>query len=339
MAALGVKRYETGLLELHKQLSPPSMVAHPHSTLASRSSGTRITWSTLPPQLHPAGAGVPAERRQRKCDQIDSVLAIVMPLASKEDMHIVDFGGGTGAIALPLAGLLPEVTVTIVDVSEKSLAIAQRRAADAGVVNLKIFCGDIGSFSDAFDLGISLHACGEASDLAMHACITAGARFVIAPCCVGKLSRKRMNNVTWNQTGSFDARLSYPRSAVISAVLSSENYDALACAGDFSEVSTDGSKQGTLRRLAKCWLEHDRQLWAEEKGFSCFVCRMEPPTASQKNQILFGWPRTSPPEQARPTRGYLFSYCAGFNHRHVSPYDAPLCGLCYYADDHCIQQS
>eukprot|EP00965_Chrysotila_dentata_P220625 6191898-Pleurochrysis_carterae.AAC.2 len=43
----------------------------------------------------------------------------------------------------------------------------------------------------------------------MHACITAGARFVIAPCCVGKLSRKRMNNVTWNQTGSFDARLSY----------------------------------------------------------------------------------------------------------------------------------
>uniref|UniRef100_A0A7S4BPI9 Methyltransferase small domain-containing protein n=1 Tax=Chrysotila carterae TaxID=13221 RepID=A0A7S4BPI9_CHRCT len=131
MAALGVKRYETGLLELHKQLSPPSMVAHPHSTLASRSSGTRITWSTLPPQLHPAGAGVPAERRQRKCDQIDSVLAIVMPLASKEDMHIVDFGGGTGAIALPLAGLLPEVTVTIVDVSEKSLAIAQRCAIRA----------------------------------------------------------------------------------------------------------------------------------------------------------------------------------------------------------------
>jgi hypothetical protein len=145
---------------------------------------------------------------------------------------------GSGALALPLAALLPRCTVTIVDVNAKSLAIAQRRASEAGLANLRTREGDISGWRGAaFDLGTALHACGEASDLAMEACVAAQARLVVAPCCVGKLNRARMNHVTWNATGSNDSRLEHPRSHEFGSRLHREEFDALASAADYSSNS------------------------------------------------------------------------------------------------------
>ena len=93
------------------------------------------------------------------------------------------------------------------------------------------WCGDITDYQDPFGLGLALHACGEASDLAMRACVNAGARFVVSPCCVGKLSAKSLDNYTFNATGANCSRISYPRSKAVAAVLDTAAYDSVACAG------------------------------------------------------------------------------------------------------------
>ena len=62
----------------------------------------------------------------------------------------------------------------------------------------------------------------------------------------------------------------------------------------------------TLRRLCKSWLEHDRMLYAIERGYSCQVCRMHVEEATPKNHILYGWPAERPPPpggRARPQPG------------------------------------
>mmetsp|Transcript_23939 Transcript_23939/g.47606 ORF Transcript_23939/g.47606 Transcript_23939/m.47606 type:complete len:140 (+) Transcript_23939:544-963(+) len=91
-----------------------------------------------------------------------------------ETAHIVDFGGGTGSLALALAVLLPRCTVTVVDLKKNSLDYARERsrqcwrelseragsipeAADGGLPNLTTWMGDIAEFSGTFDVGVALH--------------------------------------------------------------------------------------------------------------------------------------------------------------------------------------
>ena len=51
--------------------------------------------------------------------------------AEPEPFRIVDFAGGSGPLALPLAALLPRCTVVIVDVKQRSLDLAAARAVSA----------------------------------------------------------------------------------------------------------------------------------------------------------------------------------------------------------------
>ena len=60
--------------------------------------------------------------------------------------------------------------------------------------NLDYFCGD-------FDIGVSLHACGLATDLVLAKCLSAdSASFVCCPCCYGGIRENRV--------------VAYPKSAV-----------------------------------------------------------------------------------------------------------------------------
>ena len=43
---------------------------------------------------------------------------------------------------------------------------------------MQTWCGDITEYDVPFGLGLALHACGEASDLAMRACVEAGALLI-----------------------------------------------------------------------------------------------------------------------------------------------------------------
>ena len=263
---LTLRPFERALGVLASSSLLPSTSEHPLATVASASPVLRVSWAALHPAVHPSAAGVPPSRLERKCWQIESMAALVVMLAPPRGAcRIVDFCGGSGALALPLAALLPRATVTIVDVNAYALAIAERRAARAGLTNLRTGRGDVDDWRDKeFDVGVALHACGEAADLAMEACVAARARFVICPCCVGKMKNSRHNNVTFRSTGTNANRVAYPRSAQFAETLGtsanspancsancSTLYDALATAADFSdEVSphSHGDRLAYARR-------------------------------------------------------------------------------------------
>lgn len=59
-------------------------------------------------------------------------------------------------------------------------------------------------FKGKFDVGVSLHACGVATDLVIQACIENCASFVSCPCCYGSVQANHM--------------VTYPRSQAFSAV-------------------------------------------------------------------------------------------------------------------------
>ena len=67
---------------------------------------------------------------------------------------------------MPLAALFPELEFVLIDLKEPSLDIALS-ANEAVQSNVRIISGLIQDFSDPFDVGIALHACGSASDIAL----------------------------------------------------------------------------------------------------------------------------------------------------------------------------
>lgn len=49
-------------------------------------------------------------------------------------------------------------------------------------------------FTGSFDIGISLHACGVATDLVIQQCIKKQASFVCCPCCYGNIQDTHLLN-------------------------------------------------------------------------------------------------------------------------------------------------
>ena len=89
---------------------------------------------------------------------------------------------------------------------------AVHRVQSLGLSNCRFYQGNMDYFKGRFDIGVSLHACGVATDLVIQACIRNGASFVSCPCCYGSLQKCHM--------------LSYPRSnhfAPIDFKVSQEN--------------------------------------------------------------------------------------------------------------------
>lgn len=99
-----------------------------------------------------------------------SVRAILSDLTAetgREQLDVLDAGGGTGGFAVPLAELCHQVTV--VDASPDSLAALERRAVDAGVTDrVRSLQGDAANLLDvvepaSFDVVI-LHSVLEVVD-------------------------------------------------------------------------------------------------------------------------------------------------------------------------------
>ena len=170
---------------------------------------------------------------------------------------IVDFCGGSGHVGLPLAVLLPHCKVVVADINQESLEIVRTRATAAGLTNLTTWSGDVAAFDVCFDIGVALHACGEATDLSLNACVAARASFVFSPCCVGKMRSSRMQ---WADKEHREAQttagsVEYPRSAAMRALLNVNSFDALATAGDYSDPLSLGTKRGA-ERYRKAALAH-----------------------------------------------------------------------------------
>lgn len=221
-------------------------------------------WKSLPPQLdvtHPEGGGVPRARGARKREQLRNVFLFVAPLLRrKPTAKVVDFGCGGGHQTLPLAYHFPDATFVLVDAKARSLEVAERRAAAAGLRNVRCVLGFIEDFDEDFDVGVALHACGGASDAAMDKCVEVNAAYVVAPCCVGKIALAANAAANARETGGGDrnaksdaidnravdaagggtaAAAPYPRSALAASVITAVAYVSIAQAADFGGEGYD----------------------------------------------------------------------------------------------------
>ena len=270
-------------------------------------------FNVLPPAACPRSGGRLSGRRARKKEgQLSSMIRCVLAMlpddafgpahederrAGSDRIRIVDFAGGSGHLALPLALLLPKCEVVIVDLKERSLDVAKERAALCGLLasesNLKTFCGSITKYNSPFDIGLALHACGEATDLVLRACGEVKAAFITASCCVGKLQIAGLNPYLYQANNDNAPTVQYPQSRFYRncLALSSDKFDALAKAADHAEGGSESVN--SIKRVAKLFLETDRLSYAVETyGYDrkcILLTRMEPLDSSPKNDILLGW--------------------------------------------------
>ena len=103
---------------------------------------------------------------------------------------------------------------------------------------------------------------------------------------------ERGGSRTWERNLPTDpTALRYPRSGLIQTVLSTRDWAAIAKAADFGHREVTEYDAGQRRRrVAKSFIEQDRQLRAAEQGYSTCLAVMLPRTASPKNDVLVGWP-------------------------------------------------
>jgi Methyltransferase domain/R3H domain len=254
----------------------------------------------------------------------------MIPDSSQSQTYtIVDFAGGSGHLSIPLALLLPHCHVIVVDLKAHSLQMVHTKALQFsnpdvssdlfsyprdshvtqhdrtlrpchGIPNLSTYQSSIEEYSFPFDLGISLHACGEASDWVLRVCgQCAGnaAPLIMAPCCVGKLNRKVRNPYIYHATGQNLPTLTYPQSNAFqmhcqeNSTTPGEWWDVLARAAEHSDgtVHMRSSRHAT-RRTAKALLEMDRlEFLQEQYGYQTAMVRMDPWEASPKHDILLAW--------------------------------------------------
>lgn len=139
-----------------------------------------VQWSSIPLSLQPMGGFIPANRIERKTRQVLRMVQLAAALILQRSRHpsqknkrlrIVEFCAGSGFVLLPLVALFPEHEFVLIDMKEPSLDIARQRIALCGDTrlqdNVRIISGLIQDFQEDFDVGIALHACGSASDIAL----------------------------------------------------------------------------------------------------------------------------------------------------------------------------
>jgi hypothetical protein len=292
-------------------------------------------WGNLPGQLPQRN------RAQRKEDQIRSILRCILSLVpdfvvTKDatiKFTIVDFGGGSGHLSLPLALLLPACEVICIDLNGRSLDLLHEKAqlccstsettktADkipdmnsaayhcrkrrTAIPNLFTFHGALDRFTERLDLAVALHLCGEATDVCLR---LAGERntsaIVVAPCCVGKLSLKSKNPFIYHATGKNTPTIQYPQSSQFCQIIQEDNdWNALAKAADYSDSGECRTSQNATRRTAKALLETDRRLYLEQHfGYKTAMTRMDPWESTPKNDIIVAWK-----ENASTSKSFLNS--------------------------------
>nr|XP_029728418.1 glutathione S-transferase C-terminal domain-containing protein homolog isoform X1 [Aedes albopictus]XP_029728419.1 glutathione S-transferase C-terminal domain-containing protein homolog isoform X1 [Aedes albopictus] len=234
-------------------------------------------WDAVPLDAKPEGGKLPTKRIDRKKHQLECLANEVIALAKPGDI-IVDFCSGTGHLGILLAFLLPDCTIYLLENKEESQQLAMDRVGRLGLKNVVYFRCNLDYFKARFDIGVSLHACGVASDIVLEKCFTQRAKFVCCPCCYGKLYE-------------FD-RIRYPRSRVFqeSELLLKEYLCLAHCADqthdlDNSRTNVEKSHQGFY-----CMdiIDKDRLLLAEELGYSVVQKRLRPENCTPKNRLLIG---------------------------------------------------
>jgi hypothetical protein len=271
------------------------------------------------------------QRAARKEGQLRSMLRCILRLVPNDDKKpftIVDFGGGSGHLGIPLALLLPQCRIIVVDLRKRSLDLMHEKASfvaqellakeqlpreeSSGIIpsfvpsnpafhpcgkdgvlgNLFSYHGPVENYTDTFDMALALHLCGAATDVTLRkAAAVQAAAIVVAPCCVGKLSKKVRNPDVYLATGQNISTVTYPQSLAFCQLIPKENdWDALVKAADYSNEQESRTSRNATRRTAKALLETDRQMFLEDNHqYKTALMRMDPWEVTPKNDILVAW--------------------------------------------------
>jgi SAM-dependent methyltransferase len=276
-----------------------------------------LDWDSVPEPCRPDAvlsdirqeAGLPgpmaspeaqSQRLRRKRVQVESFACALSLLldgysSASSAIRVVDFGCGTGGLALPLAALFPRCDFTAVDLDATSIGILQKRAAAAGLGNITGCVSRIEVFDTAFDVALGLHCCGAATDYAQLKAISHGAAYILCPCCVGKvvlpLSQKQ------GRSGLAVAlEVTRPRSAWMQSACDGAAFAALAAAADVSHSEESGGGQHTQRhlqvsRLCALNVALDRSKAGAEAGYEAACMTLFEPGIQAKNMLLVGVPK------------------------------------------------
>lgn len=137
----------------------------------------------------------------RKYNQIDHYVEILekdLDTFKGKSIHIVDCGCGKSYLSFVLNYYLTEVkkikcTFTGIDISPKVIEASEKMADNLGYRNMEFITGDIKTLvSDKkCDVVLSLHACDNATDMALNFGIRNQAGLIIAvPCCHAEMNTK-----------------------------------------------------------------------------------------------------------------------------------------------------
>ena len=129
-----------------------------------------IDWTVVPESLDPASGELNELRASRKRAQITSLIYFVeleissyLKFRKPSELHIIEFGAGSGHLGLLIAFRHPYLRVTLAERKAYSVNIAQKRISDCGLTNVSIFNNDLkdvflegDTFSD-ISIGVALH--------------------------------------------------------------------------------------------------------------------------------------------------------------------------------------
>ncbi|KDR19528.1 glutathione S-transferase C-terminal domain-containing protein homolog [Zootermopsis nevadensis] len=232
-------------------------------------------WGAMPYEAHPEGGHLPPFRLERKGQQLENLAKAVLKVA-KPGHTIVDFCSGSGHLGIILAYMLPRCQLILLENKEESLVRARKRVLKLKLTNV-IFCQcNLDYFCGEFDVGVSLHACGVATDLVIQQCISQNAVFICCPCCYGSVQNNHI--------------LTYPRSQVFrDSAMTVRDYLVLGHSADQTHdehnVKTDQGK------ICMGIIDTDRCLQAKEAGYSVTLAKLIPETCTPKNNLLVGIPK------------------------------------------------
>jgi len=231
-------------------------------------------WNDLPMLIHPQAGNLPADRLERKCQQLEGLAAPIVHLAAKQreqEPVIVDFCSGGGHLGLLLAFLIPKATVHMVENKEESLARARERGSQLGLTNVWYYQSNIHYYQGSFSIGTSLHACGVATDIVIQKCVDQSADCVTCPCCYGAVQ-------------SIPGTIAYPRSqAYKQSGLAEEDCITMGHMADQTEKKSMKCEQGELFMDI---VDTDRCLHLQEKGYVAELSKIYPLACSPKHNRI-----------------------------------------------------
>lgn len=233
-------------------------------------------WDSMPFEALPEGGQLPKERLARKKDQLESIAKQVIRIAKNGD-RIVDFCSGTGHLGIILAYKLPKCQIYLLENKEESLLRARQRVKLMNLTNVLFFQCNLDYFIGDFDIGISLHACGVATDIVLQHCIDRNAKFVSCPCCYGGCHQ--MPHITYPRSKLFRGNHITPQDYMYIVHCADQAHDIQ------KKCNVEKSVQG---QFCMDVVDTDRKLNAEEHGYSVELRRLYPEDCTPKNRLLIG---------------------------------------------------